>query len=400
MIARSFAIKPKHTSKSARRSTRASPAAKHLAQPVIMPTRKLPIQAKLTIGQPNDKYEQEADRVADQVMRMSDVDVAQRVETGTVQPMQIQRMCPECEEEMAQRQPIEEEEEELQAKEMPGQTATVTPNLESRISSLKCGGQPLDSATRTFFEPRFGYDFSSVRIHTDERAVETARALGAIAYATGNDIVFSAHSYAPQSAVGRHVLAHELTHVIQQRNGSITDARTDASKPTVVNRLLVQCDSRGSINVSEQIVTTEDISFLEKIVDEGKQSMINRSQGQVTAQALRVQPLTIQRWSVWTCFGDKANIAAAAAALIAAGVAGIALLLAPDPTTVTKWMAAGVVVGIISGIAWLISAIIGLIDCYQAQEDAAQHQREIESLRRQVRQLRRTMRQLQSGRGK
>jgi len=201
-------------------------------------------QAKLTIGQPNDKYEQEADRVADQVMSMSDADVAQRVETGTVQPMQIQRMCPECENDMAQRQPMEEdeemlqpklrdeslqrqpleeeEEEELQAKEMPGQTPTVTPNLESRINSLKGGGQPLDSDTRSFFEPRFGHDFSKVRVHTDDASADAAKSINARAFTLGNHVVMGAGQYQPKSQQEKRLLGHELTHVVQQGRGGLS----------------------------------------------------------------------------------------------------------------------------------------------------------------------------------
>ncbi len=194
-------------------------------------------QAKLTIGQPNDKYEQEADRVADQVMRMRDADVAQRVETGRIQPMQIQRMCPECEDEQSlqrqpeeeeeelqakfvderiQRQPIDEEDEEMQAKEMPSQTPQVGPGIESRINSLKGGGQPLDSATRSFFEPRFGHDFSHVRVHADSGAAETAKSVNARAYTLGSNMVFGSGEYQPQSSAGKRLLGHELTHVVQQ----------------------------------------------------------------------------------------------------------------------------------------------------------------------------------------
>jgi len=190
-----------------------------LAQPLVIPTRRLPIQAKLTIGQPNDKYEQEADRVADQVMRMSNADVAQRVKTGTVQPMRIQRMCPECENKMAQRQPMEEEEE-LQAKEMPGKTPTVAPNLKFRINSLKGGGQPLDSTTRSFFEPRFGHDFSNVRVHTDSFSADTAKSINARAFTLGNHVVMGAGEYQPKSQAGQRLLGHELTHVVQQEKGS------------------------------------------------------------------------------------------------------------------------------------------------------------------------------------
>jgi len=181
-------------------------------------------RAKLTIGRPNDKYEQEADRVADQVMRMSDVDEAQRAERGTVQPMRIQRACPECEAELAQRQP-EGEEEEIQAKEVSGRTPQIAPDIESRINSLKGGGQPLDSATRNFFEPRFGRDFSDVRIHTDGEAANFSRSINARAFTLGNTMMFGSGNYQPQSREGKRLLGHELTHVLQQEQTNLPPQR-------------------------------------------------------------------------------------------------------------------------------------------------------------------------------
>ena len=191
----------------------------------------LPIQTKLTIGQPNDKYEQEADRVAEQVMRMSEP--------------KIQRVCPECEEEL-HRQPMEEEEEEetlqtkplaeqitpllqrqtepleeeeeeaLQTKTTSGKTPTIPVSVQKRITSLQGGGQPLPESERNFFEARFGADFSQVRIHADTQAAETSRAVNARAFTLGRDVVFGAGQYQPRSFEGQRLLAHELTHVVQQ----------------------------------------------------------------------------------------------------------------------------------------------------------------------------------------
>jgi len=204
-------------------------------------------QGKLTISQPNDRYEQEADHVADQVMRMSDADMAQRVESGTIQPMRIQRICPECEAELAQRQPEEEEEEiqakfadeqiqrqpedddeEVQSKEVPGRTPQIVPGIESRIHSLKGGGQPLDPATRSFFEPRFGHDFSHVRVHSNGIASETARAVNAKAFTLGNDVVFGSGEYHPESREGKSLLGHELAHVLQQSPTSVSSGQADS----------------------------------------------------------------------------------------------------------------------------------------------------------------------------
>src|SRR5262249_17486182 len=85
---------------------------------------------------------------------------------------------------------------------------------------LRSKGQPLDAAPRTFFEPRFGHDFSQVRVHTDARAAESARAVNALAYTVGHNVVFGSGQYSPGSEAGKHLLAHELTHVIQQGNKS------------------------------------------------------------------------------------------------------------------------------------------------------------------------------------
>lgn len=90
---------------------------------------------------------------------------------------------------------------------------------------LRSPGQPLDAATRSFFEPRFGHDFSKVRVHTDRESAESARAVGALAYTVGRQIVFDAGQYRPEAASGRRLLAHELTHVVQQPSTLSSDTQ-------------------------------------------------------------------------------------------------------------------------------------------------------------------------------
>lgn len=102
--------------------------------------------------------------------------------------------------------------------------STVPPIVHEVLSSP---GQPLDSATRAFMEPRFGYDFSRVRIHTDSKAAESARAVNALAYTVGHDVVFGGGRYAPNKPDGQHLLAHELTHTIQQSRESGFIARSN-----------------------------------------------------------------------------------------------------------------------------------------------------------------------------
>jgi len=171
------------------------------------------LQAKLRIGQPGDVYEQEADRMADAVMRMPEPGVQREVE-------------PEEE---------EEEEEMLQAKSREYATSEVPNDLESQINAIKSGGRPLAESERAFFEPRFGADFSRVRVHTDTRAADSARAVNAQAYTVGRDMVFGAGQYVPETTSGKRLLAHELTHVIQQGE-------------SILNRTTQEREGDGNIN--------------------------------------------------------------------------------------------------------------------------------------------------------
>ena len=174
------------------------------------------LQAKLRIGQPGDVYEQEADRVADEVMRMLEPQTVSREDLHT-------RRVYQGEEEELRRQPEEEEEEELlQTKEISGQNAETTPDLESPINAIRGGGKPLAESERAYFEPRFGADFSQVKVHTGAQAAESTRVMNAHAFTLGQDVVFGEGQYSPQTSSGKKLLAHELSHVMQQEiHGSI-----------------------------------------------------------------------------------------------------------------------------------------------------------------------------------
>jgi hypothetical protein len=175
------------------------------------------LQAKLTIGQPGDKYEQEADRVAEQVMRMPEPTALvgwSPIASG--EPPTIQRVCSECRR-AAQHPAVEEDEEErLRAKPIAGQRPTLAPTTHPSLSVLQGSGQPLPPSERAFFEPRFGIDFSQVRIHTDSRAAEMAHLVNARAFTIGREIVFHNRLESLTTPKRRLLLAHELVHVIQQ----------------------------------------------------------------------------------------------------------------------------------------------------------------------------------------
>ncbi|MBC2702900.1 MAG: DUF4157 domain-containing protein [ANME-2 cluster archaeon] len=179
--------------------------------------RSKALQAKLRIGQPGDVYEQEADRVADEVMRMPEPGVQRQVEPEEEEEEILQakplvdQITP-----LVQRQVEEEEEEMLQPKSREDITSEVSNDLDSQINAIKGGGRPLAESERAYFEPRFGADFSRVRVHTDTRATDSAQAVNARAYTVGQDVVFGTGQYVPETTSGQRLLAHELTHVIQQ----------------------------------------------------------------------------------------------------------------------------------------------------------------------------------------
>ena len=97
---------------------------------------------------------------------------------------------------------------------------------------LRSAGQPLDSETRAFFEPRFGRDFSAVRVHTNDEAARSAQAVGALAYTVGRDVVFGQGQYAPSTTSGRHLLAHEFAHTIQQSRGLTSQSQLRVDDPS------------------------------------------------------------------------------------------------------------------------------------------------------------------------
>jgi len=99
--------------------------------------------------------------------------------------------------------------------------------------ALSSSGQPLDSETRALMEPHFGHDFSRVRVHADAKAAESAQAVNALAYTVGNDVAFAPNQYSPATTEGKRLLAHELTHVVQQSSGSGSGVqRQEAPKET------------------------------------------------------------------------------------------------------------------------------------------------------------------------
>jgi hypothetical protein len=193
-------------------------------------SRSADIQAKLSISSPGDAAEQEADQIADQVMRMPTAGDAppvgnfacinlaptQRKATVSSPSHASEKEADHVATETARPAPSSQQ---SSIRSTPASTVRLPINLDTTtaVDAAQRGGTPMPKDQLSYFQPRFGHDFSQVRIHTDSSAAAGARVVQARAYTAGRDIVFGAGQYAPHTAAGRHLLAHELTHVVQQQ---------------------------------------------------------------------------------------------------------------------------------------------------------------------------------------
>lgn len=171
-----------------------------------------PLQAKLAVGRPGDAFEREADHVAERVTSEAPIAVPGR---GAAAPA--------------------------------GEGAA--PGAGARLRGMEGAGNPLSEETRAYFEPRFGRSLENVRLHTGERAGEAAESIGARAFTVGRDIAFGRGEYAPATAAGRRLLAHELTHVVQQQ-------------------------SRGEARVQRWVLPTDWLDYIGLAIDVGERIYI------------------------------------------------------------------------------------------------------------------------------
>ena len=177
------------------------------------------LQPALMVGPANDPFEREAERTADSVMNSPErAPAALGASSIAASLMRIaQRVIGKGE--PPTKKDDDERKQHVQKASLDGGRAaeTVPAGIEASIGRMSAGGEPLSASTRSFFEPRFGYDFSQVRTHSSAEAAGAAAALGARGFTVGDHIFFGAGQYQPDSGAGRHLLAHELTHTIQQQ---------------------------------------------------------------------------------------------------------------------------------------------------------------------------------------
>ena len=176
-------------------------------------TRTLNMQAKLAIGEPDDKYEQEADAIAAQV--------EEQINAPSAQQPSLQREELREEEEL-QMKPILQRREAVEG--------AASPDLESAINRARGGGQALDAGLQRSIGEAMGADFSEVRVHTDAQPDQLNQSIQAKAFTTGQDVFFRRGEYNPGSRGEQGLIAHELTHVVQQNGGRCSDIRWVISK--------------------------------------------------------------------------------------------------------------------------------------------------------------------------
>jgi len=232
--------KPVVSNAAPRRAAATVPAARTLQQRLgnhgtQILVHSVQLQRKPAVSAPDDPLERQADAVADRIMRM-----AEPPPIGST-PSVIQRMCKECK---------EEEEGERRIHRTPSTDSGGGLDVSTAVRAAERSGAALPADVRSFFEPRFGHDFSGVRVHTDDAAAHAARGAQARAYTLGNDVVFGAHEYAPRTSEGRRLIAHELTHVIQQDGSSLHAATLQRACGPAEIGAPAGCTDRDSVWVS------------------------------------------------------------------------------------------------------------------------------------------------------
>lgn len=192
----------------------------------LYPKAHTKIQAKLMVSTPGDIYEQEADRIADQVMRQENI----------------------------------EKEHKLRTRKADNGRAKITRGLENRVNALNGKGKPLPESERQFFEPRFRVDFGKVHVHTGTEAALLSQSLNARAFTLRNDVIFGAHQYHPETKKGKRLLAHELTHVVQQNHLQPPEQKS-AKNSTAIQVTNKPSHSTIDREFGEAHQIAEDVSF-------------------------------------------------------------------------------------------------------------------------------------------
>ena len=306
--------------------------------PLHRPDTLTPIQAKLTIGEPGDKYEQEADETARQVVQRihqpqseklqreslpEEEDELQMKPERRIQPealpkddyMQMKperRIQPEAlpKDDYMQMKPeyrIQPEalpkDDYMQMKSMvqraSNEGTAASPDLETSIEQARGGGQPLADSIKSPMEQAFGADFSGVKVHTDTQADQLNQSIQAKAFTTGQDVFFRSGTYEPGSRGGQELLAHELTHVVQQVGSrSIQKETSQQSSTSLFEKLGLMMKQTRNIAESEAI-SPKSKSIPTKLVPQqlsvARKEASNASSVEISHSTAEVAPNLLQR---------------------------------------------------------------------------------------------------------
>ncbi|MDF5714983.1 MAG: DUF4157 domain-containing protein [Rhizonema sp. NSF051] len=254
-----------------------------------------PIQPKLTIGAPGDKYEQEADRVAAQVVNFLNAPVTQQKSQNL------------------QREAIPEEEK-LQMKPMKQLQAGVggvaaSPDLESSIQHARSGGQPLADHVRKPMEQAFGADFSGVRVHNDRQSDQLNQSIQARAFTTGQDVFFRSGEYNPGNRGGLELIAHELTHVVQQKEGAVRRQEKAAGKRVRIEeqaKHAIRSQGEGRGEIIQRYIRAGEFYLDDNFKDELDHVLQNLSENTFSAINYYDQdPFTTLEFTTGHCDDDQ-----------------------------------------------------------------------------------------------
>ena len=180
------------------------------------------------MAEEEEEVQTQSEEEEEPVQMMEEEEPVQQIEEeDSVQQQEEEEVQTQAEEEeepvqmMEEEEPVQQMEEEETVQTKPNKKSGSGPSLENRLKQSKGGGSKMEAKVRRQMETRFGADFGGIRIHTDAIAVQMSKELGAQAFTHGKDIYFNEGKYNPNSKEGQHLLAHELTHTIQQKGGKI-----------------------------------------------------------------------------------------------------------------------------------------------------------------------------------
>ena len=303
------------------------------------------IQPQLTIGAANDSYEQEADAMADKAVH--------HIKDPSVSAPNIQKKCADCEEkDKMQRKEMGEKEEMPLMRKADGGGFTASPNLTSQLGSSKGGGSPLPDSTRQGMESAFDSDFSQVRVHTGTQAAAMSQGIQAHAFTHGSDVYFNNGQYSPNTEGGQRLLAHELTHVVQQGH-SVIRRDDNANSSQVPNETSAYPEDIALF--STYLIRNGYIQQVSNLIPSAWRTM---SQVELTAFLSNQYTEEQLRTMFLETYGARTAVKARFRKYSMISALVIGLIWARENIADGEWAQAGTKLGLMGGGTWLLNRLL------------------------------------------